>query len=314
MESAVHCRSLKLIVVVALALSGCERSGTDTAAQQVKASGPMSPRLADVFSGCDFVTKSEIVVQLRAPCMRSLDSELVLPNGSVIVTNGFGLHLIVGRGARIDGVATIRSFESGSPDKPTPSVATPGMHGASGEPGRNAGPVQIDISGTAKGLLRILNVGEDGAPGGRGGPGRPGQTGARGRNGVDGFLNCHSGGGDGDKGGAGGNGGVGGSGGRGGAGGNVAISGAGDVAGLAIEYDISSGQPGRGGPGGEGGAGGRGGEGGSGSAFCGGGRAGPPGPSGTVGETGPIGPTSPPGQFVATPAALLQRSMSVRGK
>ena len=303
---------LSFILLTAFALNGCEKSATDLPVPQVKASEPTNSGLASLLSGCDFAQKSETIIQLRAPCERTFDSVLALPKDSVIVTDGFNLSLKAKRGIRIDGVSTIRSFNSGPHQEQKFPLTTAGAKGFDGARGRDAGSVQIEISGEAKGRLRIFNFGEDGAPGGPGGPGLPGLNGARGQNGADGFLNCRSGGGNGSQGSAGRPGGAGGSGGPGGAGGNITITGSADVSAFALEYDMSAGQSGRGGAGGEGGAGGRGGEGGSGSAFCGGGRAGPPGPSGATGDSGSTPPPSAPGRFVATPAALLQRSTPTR--
>lgn len=266
-----------------------------------------------------------------------LFSSLEIADGTIIITNGYPLSIIVEKDLLVLGSATIRAFardavpiteiveaahgsNGNSFDRgpntggPCPSCrgldggnGAPGAPGANGSNGQDAGLISIEIRGSASGSLVVANVGMrggDGGVGGNGGAGGNGQQGglAVGAGGPFGIkLGCASGPGAGGNGGSGGSGGAGGRGGNGGNGGDVALLVRGASKVFREEIDRTGGQAGQVGKPGIGGAGGLPGYGGRGSAGCEGReieRQGKPGAPGNPGQAGVKGQPGAPGRRI----------------
>lgn len=208
---------------------------------------------------------------------------LRMVNGARIITNGNHL-ILVALNARFGENAGISSFA------PQTVKAAPGSKGSDG------GKVRINAVQSFSGALRISLPGQNGGDGDAGAQGIGGPQGSRGANAVKGFVDCHSGGGDGSPGGQGGKGGTGGAGGNGGDGGELILEGMAANNRSLADFEAPGGQAGSGGGGGAGGPGGPGGDGGSGDGPCSGGRAGGTGPAGPQGDPGLAAAKGQPGK------------------
>jgi hypothetical protein len=208
---------------------------------------------------------------------------LRMTNGARIVTNGNNLALVALK-AEFGDNSGIISFSDQT------IKAAPATSGGGG------GKLRINVVQSFSGALRVSLPGQNGGDGVSGGQGSAGPPGSRGADAVKGFVDCHSGGGNGSAGGQGSKGGTGGAGGSGGDGGDLILEGA--IAGNRnlVDFSAPGGSGGLAGAGGAGGPGGTGGQGGSGDGPCSGGRAGPTGPGGPQGDPGPAGATGQPGK------------------
>jgi hypothetical protein len=204
-------------------------------------------------------------------------NSLKLINGARIVTNGNQLSIVA---------LNMESNNSGGIDSffQETAKAAPGTQGADG------GRVEIYVTKSVVGSLRVSLAGQIGGDGTAGAPGPGGAAGDRGSDASDKALGCGSSGGNGGTGKPGGKGYPGSPGASGGNGGDLVLEGK-TVANHEshFPYQAQPGLGGTGGAGGPGGAGGAGGQAGSGSHFCGTGVAGNGGQQGSPGDAGPNG-------------------------
>jgi hypothetical protein len=225
--------------------------------------------------------------QIQALSVRNL----ILRNGSKIITNGFNLEVAA------DQILSDQSSVFIAFDPISRGAAQEGTNGGSGV---SAGTLVLQARVDSNGVLQIILNGQDGQAGGTGVSGPQGVAGRNGDNAADHIFDCAHGGGDGGNGAQGGPGGEGGRGGAGGDGGRLILKGA--LAGQReqIRFQANGGKGGAGGIGGPGGPGGLPGRGGHGSHYCGGGRDGNSGLPGFSGPNGRDGPNGRPGFITST--------------
>ncbi len=299
----VRCRQILPILILVCTANSCSdhsapASSSDVATQSQKPTEPSVGAAvqvggwAQLLDGCPTVTETPGAISLRGDCEHTVGSDIVLADGTMIITRGAKLDLTIHGSLKIRGVATITSFPPGASN-----------HG-DGPDGINAAPISIKVVGSASGALHVLNRGEDGEAGRDGAPGGVGAPGGPGVHAADHIFACAHGAGDGGHGGPGSSGEDGKPGGAAGNGGDITIRVSGDASGFSVVADAPPGKPGAGGSGGSGGAGGPGGPGGGGSTYCREGHAGPPGPNGDRGHEGLSGSPGKPGHIDLSPAEI----------